>query len=91
MKRHRHEEYLKFLRQIDRETPKEFDVHLIADNYSTHKHDSVQKWLEKHQRFHMHFIPTSSWLNLVDRFFRNLSEKRIRRGVFRSVERHYSW
>lgn len=87
MKRHRHEEYLKFLRQIDRETPKELDVHLIAANYSTHKHDSVQKWLEKHPRFHMHFIPTSSsWLNLVERFFRELTDKRIRRGVFRSVE-----
>ncbi len=86
MNRHRHEEYLKFLRQIDRETPKELDVHLIADNYSTHKHDSVQKWLERHPRFHMHFIPTSSsWLNLVERFFRELTDKRIRRGIFRSV------
>lgn len=86
MKRHRHEEYLKFLRQIDRETPKHLDLHLIADNYATHKHENVKQWLAKHPRFHMHFIPTSSsWLNLVERFFRELTDKRIRRGVFRSV------
>jgi transposase len=86
MKRHRHEEYLKFLRQIDRETPKHLDLHLIADNYATHKHKKVKQWLAKHPRFHMRFIPTSSsWLNLVERFFRELTDKRIRRGVFRSV------
>jgi transposase len=86
MKRHRHEEYLKFLRQIDRETPKHLALHLIADNYATHKHEKVKQWLAKRPRFHMHFIPTSSsWLNLVERFFRELTDKRIRRGVFRSV------
>ncbi len=87
MKRHRHQEYLKFLRQLDRETPKDLDLHLIVDNYATHKHDTVKRWLEKHPRFHQHFIPTSSsWLNMVERFFRELTDKRIRRGVFRSVE-----
>jgi transposase len=86
MPRHRHQEYLKFLRVLDRETPKGLDVHLIVDNYSTHKHATVKAWLKKHPRFHVHFIPTSSsWLNLVERFFRELTEKRIRRGVFRSV------
>ncbi len=87
MKRHRHQEYLKFLRQLDKETPKDLDLHLIVDNYATHKHDTVKRWLEKHPRFHQHFIPTSSsWLNMVERFFRELTDKRIRRGVFRSVE-----
>ena len=84
--RHRHTEWLKFLQQIDRETPKEKTLHLIADNYATHKHLEVQKWLEKHPRFVMHFTPTSaSWLNMVERFFRDLSEERLRRGVFTSV------
>ena len=87
MKRHRHQEYLKFLRQLERETPKELLLHLIVDNYATHKHKTVKRWLEKHPRFHQHFIPTSSsWLNMVERFFRELTDKRIRRGVFRSVE-----
>jgi transposase len=86
MKRHRHQEWLKFLRQIDRETPPDLDLHLIVDNYSTHKHASVKRWLARHRRFHIHFTPTScSWLNLVERWFRELTEKRIRRGVFRSV------
>lgn len=86
MKRHRHQEYLRFLRKIDRETPKGLDLHLIVDNYSTHKHLSVKKWLAKHSRIHIHFTPTScSWLNLVERFFREITIKRIRRGVFRSV------
>jgi transposase len=85
--RHRHVEWLKFLRQIDRETPKEKALHLIADNYATHKHPNVQEWLEKHPRFHMHFTPTSaSWLNMVERFFRDISESRLRRGVFTSVQ-----
>lgn len=85
-KRHRHQEWLKFLRLIDAQTPPDFDLHLIADNYATHKHAKVQAWLEDHPRFHMHFIPTgSSWLNLVERFFREIITKRIRRGAFRSV------
>jgi len=87
MKRHRHQEYLKFLRQIDRQTSKKFDVHLVVDNYSTHKHQKVKQWLAKHPRFSIHYIPTaSSWLNLVERFFREITEKRIRRGVFHSVK-----
>jgi len=85
--RHRHIEWLKFLRQIDRETPKDKALHLIADNYATHKHPKVQEWLAKHPRVTMHFTPTSaSWLNMVERFFRDISEKRLRRGVFTSVQ-----
>ncbi len=84
--RHRHTEWLTFLRKIDRETPKDKALHLIADNYATHKHPTVQKWLAKHPRFNMHFTPTSaSWLNMVERFFRDITEKRLRRGVFTSV------
>jgi len=84
--RHRHVEWLKFLKQIDRETPKDKTLHLIADNYATHKHPDVKKWLEKHPRFVMHFTPTSaSWLNMVERFFRDLTSDRLRRGVFHSV------
>jgi transposase len=84
--RHTHAEWLKFLRQIDRETPKDKTLHLIADNYATHKHPAVQKWLNKHPRFHMHFTPTSaSWLNMVERFFRDITTERLRRGVFTSV------
>jgi len=84
--RHRHSEWLKFLRQIDRETPKEKTLHLIADNYATHKHPTVQAWLAKHPRFQMHFTPTSaSWLNMVERFFRDITSERLRRGVFTSV------
>jgi transposase len=86
MPRHRHQEWLKFLKQVDAETPPELDLHLIIDNYATHKHPAVQRWLRRHPRFHMHFIPTSSsWLNLVERWFRELTDKRLRRGVFRSV------
>jgi len=86
MPRHRHQEWLKFLRRIDEEMPQEFDLHLILDNYATHKHPAVKAWLSKHPRFHMHFTPTSaSWLNLIERFFGELTEKRIRRGTFRSV------
>lgn len=85
-KRHRHQEYLTFLKIIDRQTPKDLDLHLIVDNYATHKHPNVRAWLEKHQRFHVHFIPTSSsWLNLVERFFGQITSERIRRGVFKSV------
>lgn len=84
--RHRHEEFLKFLRKIDRETPRDMDLHLILDNYGTHTHPNVKKWFAKHRRFHLHFIPTSSsWLNLIERWFVELSRKRLKRGVFKSV------
>ena len=84
--RHTHVEWLKFLRKIDRETPKDKTLHLIADNYATHKHPAVGEWLEKHPRFIMHFTPTSaSWLNMVERFFRDITTERLRRGVFTSV------
>jgi transposase len=84
--RHTHAEWLKFLRQIDRETPKGKTLHLIADNHATHKHPAVQAWLAKHPRFNMHFTPTSaSWLNMVERFFRDITVNRLRRGVFTSV------
>ncbi|MCA9173950.1 MAG: IS630 family transposase [Planctomycetales bacterium] len=86
MKRHRHQEWLKFLKLIDAETPAHLDLHLILDNYSTHKHARVKAWLERHPRFHIHFIPTSSsWLNVVERWFREITVKRIRRGTFLSV------
>jgi transposase len=84
--RHTHAEWLKFLKKIDRETPKDKTLHLIADNYATHKHPSVQEWLGKHPRFNMHFTPTSaSWLNMVERLFRDITTERLRRGVFTSV------
>jgi transposase len=84
--RHRHQEWLQFLKLIDQQTPADRDLHLILDNYATHKHASVRKWIAKHPRFHLHFTPTgASWLNMVERFFRDLSEKRLRRGVFHSV------
>ena len=84
--RHRHEEWLKFLRLIERKTPKRLGLHLIVDNYGTHKHPDVQVWLAKHPRFVMHFTPTSaSWLNMVERFFRDISENRIKRDSFTSV------
>jgi transposase len=84
--RHTHAEWLKFLRKIDRETPKDKTLHLIADNYATHKHPRVQQWLDKHPRFNMHFTPTSaSWLNMIERFFRDITTERLRRGVFTSV------
>lgn len=86
MPQHRHQEWLRFLRLIDRETPKDKDIHLIVDNYATHKHPEVQAWLERHPRFTVHFTPTSaSWLNMVERFFRDLTVNRLRRGAFRSV------
>jgi transposase len=86
MPRHRHQEFIKFLKKIDAETPPELDLHLIVDNYATHKHPKVKAWLKRHKRFHLHFIPTSSsWLNLVERWFRAITDKRIRRGVFKSV------
>ena len=84
--RHRNIEFRKFLRQIDRETPKGLAIHMVLDNYGTHNHPKVRAWLEKHPRFHCHFTPTSSsWLNLVERWFGEITRKRIRRGVFKSV------
>ena len=86
MPRHRHQEWIKFLKQIDAETPSHLDLHLIVDNYATHKHPKVLAWLKRHKRFHLHFIPTSSsWLNVIERFFRDLDDKRVRRGAFASV------
>jgi transposase len=87
MKRHRHQEFLKFLKAIDLSTPPHLDIHGIADNYSTHKHPRVKAWLARNSRFHLHFIPTSSsWLNLVERWFGQITSKRIRRGVFKSID-----
>ena len=87
MQRHRHQEWLAFLRLLDRETPAGNAIHVIADNYATHKHPRVQKWIGRRPRFHMHFTPTSaSWLNMVERFFRDLSAKALRRAAFSSVE-----
>jgi transposase len=87
MPRYRHQEWLRFLKKIHAQTPIELDLHLIVDNYGTHKHAKVNAWLKKHPRFHMHFIPTSSsWLNLIERWFGQLTDKMIRRGVFKSVE-----
>lgn len=86
MSRHRHQEWIKFLKHIDAATAPEAQLHLIADNYATHKHPKVKRWLARHPRFHMHFTPTSSsWLNLVERWFRDLTQKRLRRGTFKSV------
>jgi transposase len=85
--RHRHQEWLKFLRLLDDATPDHKQLHLIVDNYATHKHPKVKRWLARHRRFHVHFTPTSaSWLNMVERFFRDLTQHRLRRGVFRDVE-----
>ena len=85
-KRHRHEEFLAFLRLLDREVPAELDIHLVLDNYATHKHAKVRQWLEARPRFHLHFTPTySSWLNQVERWFGLLSQRAIKRGSFRSV------
>jgi transposase len=87
MPRHRHQEWIRFLNLIDRETPAGLDLHLVVDNYSTHKHPKVKRWLSRHRRIHVHFIPTSSsWLNLIERWFRDITDKRIRRGVFTSVQ-----
>jgi transposase len=85
--RHRHQEFLKFLRTLDQEFPGKIPLHLIMDNYGTHKHENVRAWLKRHPRFVLHFVPTSSsWLNLVERWFGELDDKAIRRGVFRSVD-----
>jgi transposase len=84
--RHRHQEFLKFLKRLDAEFPSEMNLHLVMDNYGTHKHPKVREWLQRHPRFVTHFIPTSSsWLNLIERWFGELTGKRIRRGVFVSV------
>jgi transposase len=86
MNRHRHQEWIKFLKLIDHQTPAALDLHLIVDNYATHKHPKVKTWFKRHPRFHLHFVPTSSsWLNMVERWFRALTDKRIRRGIFKSV------
>ena len=86
MPRHRHQEFIRFLQKIDAETPPALELHLIVDNYGTHKHPRVRSWLGRHPRVHLHFTPTSSsWLNLVERWFRDLTDKRIRRASFESV------
>jgi len=85
--RHRQQEFLQFLRRLDREFPLDLDLHLIVDHYGTHQHPKVKSWLACHRRFHLHFIPTSSsWLNLIERWLGKLTEKRIRRGSFFSIE-----
>lgn len=86
MPRHRHQEFIRFLQLVNVKAPPELDLHLIVDNYGTHKHQRVQKWLKRHPRFHLHFTPTSSsWANMVERWFRDITNKRIRRGSFKSV------
>src|SRR5712691_1506731 len=86
MPRHRHTEFLAFLERIERDTPKRLAIHLILDNYGTHKHPAVKDWFAAHPRYHLHFTPTSaSWLNLVERWFAEITRQRIRRGTFRSV------
>ena len=84
--RHRAKEFLRFLRRINGVVKKHLDIHLVLDNYATHKTPEVKAWLAKHPRFHLHFTPTgASWLNLVERFFAEITMKRIRRGTFKSV------
>jgi transposase len=86
MSRHRHQEFIKFMKLVDEQTPDAYDLHLIVDNYCTHKHENVKRWLRRHPRFHLHFIPTSSsWVNLVERWFKEITDKRIRRGSFENV------
>ncbi len=86
-KRHTHKEFLSFLKTVEKQTPKELELHLIVDNYATHKHEKVKNWLKRNKRVHLHFIPaSSSWLNLVERFFGLLTEKQLRRGIFTSVK-----
>src|SRR5467141_677146 len=84
--RHRHQEFIRFLNKINRETPAVAELHLIVDNYATHKHPKVHAWLERHKRFHFHFIPTSaSWLNAVEGFFAKLTRQRLKRGAFKGI------
>ena len=86
MERHPHQEWLTFLKKLNQQTPADKEIHIICDNYATHKHPKVRSWLRYHKRFHIHFTPTSaSWLNMVERFFRDLTDKQLRRGVFKSV------
>jgi transposase len=86
MPRHRHQEFIRFLKKVDTETPSGLDLHMIVDNYATHKHPKVKSWLRRHPRIHLHFIPTSSsWLNMIERWFRDLTCNRLRRGSFSSV------
>ena len=87
MKQHRHQEWLKFLNKVKNEVPDGKEVHIICDNYATHKHAKVKAWQKRNKLFHFHFTPTSaSWLNMIERFFRDITENRLKRGVFRSVE-----
>ena len=87
MPRHRHQEFVRFLQLVDTKTPSDLDVHLIVDNYGTHKHQRVQNWIKRHPRFHLHFTPTSSsWLNMVECWFSKITSKRIRRGSFKNVK-----
>jgi len=87
-KKRRHQEWLEFLRAINRSTDKDKEIHIICDNYATHKHPKVKSWFRYHKRFHVHFTPTSaSLLNMVERFFRELSEKQLKRGIFRSINK----
>jgi len=87
MPRHRHQEWIRFLNLIERNTPSDKEIHIICDNYATHKHPKVKAWMKRNKRFHVHFTPTSaSWLNMVERFFRDISERSLRHGVFRSVD-----
>ena len=86
MEKHRHQEWIRFLNRIKKDAPKDKEIHLICDNYAPHKHQKVKEWEKRNKRFHFHFTPTSaSWLNMVERFFRDLSEKQLKRGIFRSV------
>ncbi len=87
MPRHRHQEFIRFLQLINTKTPPDLDLHLIVDNYGTHKHPRVQRWIKRHPRFHLHFTPTSSsWLNMVERWFSDITTKRIRRGSFKNLK-----
>ena len=86
MPHYRHQKFIRFLKQIDGKTPFGLDLHLMVDNYGTHKHPQVKSWLKRHPRFHLHFTPTSSsWLNLVERWFREITDKWIQRSSFQNV------
>ena len=90
--RHRHQEFLRFLRKIERSVASELDIHVILDNYATHKHPAVRAWLDKHPRVHFHFIPTSSsWLNLVERFFSELTTRQLKRLEGQQSERDFGY
>lgn len=87
MQKHRHQEWIKFLNKIKREVPVDKEIHIICDNYATHKHPKAKAWEKRNKRFKFHFTPTSaSWLNMVERFFRDITENQLRRGVFKSVK-----